>query len=202
VRERTLGLLANVSGDLAAQVATGLGLPAPAASPSTTDESSPALTQLVTAPGPVAGRVVGIVAVDGSDVAGVGKLKAGLEGQGVVVHVVGPHGGALTARKATVPVTRTLLTTRSVEFDAVVVAGGTGGFSDVKLDVLLQEMFRHAKPIAAWGDGADVLEAAGIDVEAPGIIVSSTPTAAQRKELLAALGLHRVWDRVPWVVAP
>jgi len=202
VRERTLGLLANVSGDLAAQVATGLGLPAPAAATSTTDESSPALSQLVTAPGPVAGRVVGIVAVDGSDVGGVGKLKAGLEGQGVVVHVIGPHGGALTTRKATVPVTRTLLTTRSVEFDAVVVAGGTGGFRDVKLDVLLQEMFRHAKPIAAWGDGADALAAAGIDVKAPGIIVSSTATAAQRKELLTALGLHRVWDRVPWVVAP
>ena len=47
----------------------------------------------------------------------------------------------------------TLLTTESIEFDAVVVAAGTAPVNDIKLIVLLQEAFRHCKPIGAWGDG-------------------------------------------------
>jgi hypothetical protein len=46
-------------------------------------------------------------------------------------------------------VERTLLTTRSIEFDAVLIAGGTAGLRDVKLSVLLQEAFRHCKALAA-----------------------------------------------------
>jgi catalase len=60
-------------------------------------------------------------------------------------------------------------------------------------------MFRHAKPLGAWGDGVKALERAGIDPAAPGVLVSRTPTAAQRTALLKALGLHRVWERVPLI---
>jgi catalase len=56
---------------------------------------------------------------------------------------------------------RTLLTARSAEFDALVVAGGTAPSSDIKLTLQLQEAFRHCKVLAAWGDGTVVLEAAG-----------------------------------------
>ena len=58
--------------------------------------------------------------------------------------------GALRGDRSSEIVERTLLTTRSVEFDAVVIAGGTAGLRDVKLTVLLQEAFRHCKPLAAW----------------------------------------------------
>ena len=45
-------------------------------------------------------------------------------------------------------VDRTLLTARSIEFDAVVVADGTTPTSDIKLVLLLQEAFRHCKALA------------------------------------------------------
>ena len=51
-------------------------------------------------------------------------------------------------------VDRTPLTTRSIEFDALIVAGSTTPSGDIKLTILLQEAFRHCKALAAWGDGA------------------------------------------------
>jgi catalase len=42
-----------------------------------------------------------------------------------------------------------------VEYDALVIADGTGELKDVKLTVLLQEMFRHCKIIGAWGERAE-----------------------------------------------
>ena len=116
-----------------------------------------------------------------------------------MLRVIGPHGGKLTTGRATGPVERTLLTTRSIEYDAVMVAGGTGGLVDIRLDILLQEAFRHAKPIGAWGDGVQVLDHAGIDISAPGVLVSERSTVAWRKDLVRALGLHRVWERVPLI---
>jgi catalase len=139
------------------------------------------------------------VVTDGADLAGVAKLRADLDAKGVVLHVIAPHGGTVTSGRASETATRTLLTTRSIEYDAVLVAGRTGGFADIRLTVLLQEMFRHAKPLGAWGDGEQVLVDAGIDVDAPGVLVAGSATAAQRKELLRALGLHRVWERVPLI---
>ena len=55
------------------------------------------------------------------------------------------------------------MTARSIEFDAVVVADGAPKDNDIKSVVLLQEAYRQLKPFAAWGDGAQVLAAAGID---------------------------------------
>ena len=46
-------------------------------------------------------------------------------------------------------VDRTLLTTRLVEFDALVVAGSAAPAADIKLTVLLQEAFRHCKALGA-----------------------------------------------------
>ena len=116
-----------------------------------------------------------------------------------MLRLIAPHGGKVTTAKSVETVDRTLLTTRSVEYDAVLVAGGSGGLVDIKLDVLLQEVFRHAKPIGAWGDGVQCLQRAGIPVDAAGVLVATRATAAQRKDLVRALGLHRVWARVPLI---
>ncbi len=62
-------------------------------------------------------------------------------------------------------------------------------------------MFRHLKAIGAWGDGVDVLAAAGIDAEAPGVLTGKKASAKLATGLIAALGLHRAWDRAPLVAA-
>jgi catalase len=160
IRERMLGVLAQVDEKLCAAVAEGLGLPAPAGDPATEVEPSPALSQIPTTPGPITGRVIGVLAAPGADLAGIGKLRKAAEAEGAVVRVVAPVGGVLKKNSTEEIVERTLPSTRSVEYDALVIADGTGGLKDIKLTVLLQEMFRHCKAIGAWGDGAQVLEAA------------------------------------------
>ena len=190
--------LARVDARLCAGVAEGLGLPAPAPSTPPADvEPSPALSQVVRVPGPILGRQVGVVVTDGADLAGVTKLRAALEKLGATLLVVAPHGGTVRKGRAAVVVDRTLLTVRSIELDAVVVADGAGQLADVRARRLLDEAYRHCKAVAAWGDGAALLEAAGVDPERPGVLVSDGWSAADRKALTTALGLHRAWDRFP-----
>jgi catalase len=157
--------------------------------------------QILAEPGPIDGRKIGIIADAGSDLAGVAALIKAAEGLGVTALVIAPVGGVLNAGRRKITADRTLATARSIEFDALVVSGGTTPSRDIKLVVLLQEAFRHCKTLAAWGDGAAVLKAAGISVRDPGVEVSKSVDKAFTAQLAAALGMHRVWDRAPKVMA-
>ncbi len=125
IKERELEVLANVDADLCRQVADGLGLPAPQGDPPTDSSTSPALSQLVTEPGPVAGRKVAVIADAGSDLAGIAALTKSLARQGVTALVTAAVGGTLKSGRRSVVVDRTFATTRSIEFDAAIVAAGT-----------------------------------------------------------------------------
>ncbi len=201
IKERELQVLANVDTALCEQVAAGLGLPAPKGKPADDVLISPALVQILTEPGPIDGRKVGIIADAGSDLAGVAKLVKDTAALGVTALVVAPVGGVLKAGRRQVTVDRTFATARSIEFDALVVAAGTMPAADIKLVVLLQEAFRHCKAIAAWGDGTAVLKAAHIPAKGPGITVAGDVDKAFTANLATALGLHRAWDRAPKVMA-
>jgi catalase len=93
------------------------------------------------------------------------------------------------------------LTARSVESDALVIAAGTTPAGDIKLVLLLQEAFRHLKALGAWGDGAAVLEAAGISAGSAGVVTGDAVVKSFIDQLAAAVGLHRAWDRAPAVMA-
>lgn len=152
IKERGLQELANIDADLCATVAAGLGLDAPEPTVQLGNPTpSPALSQ-VGSTWPVDGRVVGIVADDATDI---GELQAAiqaLDAAGVVPLVIAPHGGTLGA--GAVPVSRTLLTARSVEFDAVLFAAAP---EDQRVTVLVDEAFRHQKALGAWGSGTAAL---------------------------------------------
>jgi catalase len=201
IKERELQVLANVDADLCAQVAAGLGLPVPSGSPAADAALSPALSQIVTEPGPIAGRKIGIIADTGADLAGIAAIRKAAAKLGATALVIAPVGGVLGSGARTETVDRTLLTTRSVEFDALVVANGTAPAADIKLTVLLQEAFRHCKALGAWGDGTKILEAAGIAAGAPGVVTSNAAGKSFTDQLAAAVGLHRAWDRAPAVMA-
>ena len=198
IKERELRALANVDADLCAQVAAGLGLAAPAGAPAEDVTLSPLLSQIVVEPGPIAGRKVGVVADAASDLAGIAKLRQTLKKQGAAVHVIAPAGGVLTDGTNSEIVERTLLTVRSIEFDAIVVADGTVPTGDIKLILLLQEAYRHCKPVGAWGTGAAIVEATNISPEGPGVVIGKSVAKSFTDELIAAFGLHRAWDRAPW----
>jgi len=201
IKERQLEVLANVDADLCKQVAIGLGLPAPKGNPPKDVVLSPSLSQVVEIPGPIDGRKVGIIAGADSDLSGVAKLVDAVLGLNATPLVTAPVGGVLKSGRRSVIVERTLLTTRSIEFDAVVVADGTKPTNDLKLVLLLQEAFRHCKPIAAWGDGTAALRAAGIPLDAPGVLVADKMDRKFTTALAKAVGLHRVWERAVDVMA-
>jgi catalase len=214
VKERQLRALANIDPVLCQRVAQGLGLPVPEPTTPLVDAApSPALSQ-VGGSWPADGRIVGIVADERSDLAGVREVREAISAAGMVPLVIAPHGGMLEDGSGTpVPVQRTFLTARSVEFDAMLVAGAPASAPDAlpaydakaaapaadasvdpRVALLLTEAFRHAKAIGAWGDGAAALTAAG--VAGAGVVTgdSAATTLAQVQQLMAA---HRVWERFP-----
>jgi catalase len=195
IKERELEVLANVDAGLCELVAAGLGLPAPVGSPATDTVLSPALSQIVTEPGPIAGRKIGVIVDANADLVGVGKLRTAAKKLGADVVVIAAVGGVLTNGGHSEIVERTLLTARSIEFDTVLIADGVVPAGDIKLVLLLQEAARHCKALGAWGTGAAVLESAGIDLAGPGIVVGRNVAKKFTDELFATLGLHRVWAR-------
>jgi catalase len=114
---------------------------------------------------------------------------------GATALVIAPTGGVLKAGRRQVTVDRTLATVRSIEVDALVVAAGTEPLRDSRLAVLLQEIFRHFKVLAAWGDGDAVLKAAKLPLKGPGVELAEDVDKDFIARLAAAVGLHRAWNR-------
>lgn len=214
IRERQLAALANVDAGLCAAVAKGLGLPAPSATVEVPEvEPSPALSQ-VGKTWPVAGRIVGILADQDSDLSAVAAARKALDAEGMVPLVIAPEGGFLGSENdGGIPVQRTYLTARSTEFDAVIVAtaatpaadaepgldakaGTPAGTLDPRAGLLLGEAFRHAKAIASLDSAASAVTAAGIPQDAPGVVAGKDADAVVA-ELTGLLAAHRAWERFP-----
>ena len=199
IQDRMLGNLANVDGKLASNVAASLGKTAPKGHPARGIEPSPALSLVPAESGPIDGRVVGIFAGDGVDANGLLSISTALERAGARVVVIASHGGTIEGDDgSSIAVTKSALTTQSVEYDAILVAGGTSVHDqehDPYLAVNLGEAFRHHKTIAAWGDGVDVLAACSLATETPGLVTAPKASRAFSKALIEAIGWHRHWDR-------
>ncbi|MFG3599820.1 catalase [Micromonospora chersina] len=209
IKERQLQCLANIDPVLCEQVATGLGLPAPKPTVPLADaQPSPALSQ-VGREWPGDGRMVGIVVDADSDLDGVGRVRQAVFAAGMVPLLVAAHGGTV----GDLPVQRTFATGRSVEFDAILLAGApapapdalpardakAGAADSATVDprvlLLVEEAWRHAKAIGAWGAGADVLRQAGV-AGSPGVVTgdSGGEVFGAVQQLMSA---HRVWERFP-----
>ncbi|MFE2236462.1 catalase [Streptomyces sp. NPDC059442] len=214
IKERALRVLANIDPQLCGQVATGLGLPTPKATvPLADTDPSPALSQLG-ATWPTDGRVIGIVADEVADLDGVRAARQAVLAAGMVPLVIAPRGGTLGTAGDPITIQRTFANARSVEFDALLLAGAPGhgadaygardakagmataGDPDPRVLLLLTEAYRHGKAIGAWGSGEELLRAGGIGFEGDGIDVTDTGTTAVEK-VKDALAGHRVWDRFP-----
>jgi catalase len=208
IKERQLQCLANIDPVLCAEVATGLGLPVPEPTVALAEPApSPALSQ-VGGTWPPDGRMVGIVVDPDGDLSGVQAVRTAIFAAGMVPLVVAPHGGTVGDG---VVVQRTFAAGRSVELDAVLVAGapapapdalavrdekaGAAGTTalDPRVVLLLEECFRHGKVIGAWGAGVTALDVTGC-TGAAGVVHGETgvDVLAQVQEQMA---MHRVWDR-------
>ncbi|MER8002315.1 catalase [Streptomyces sp. NPDC095613] len=217
IKERALRVLANIDPELCEQVAKGLGLPAPEATvPLLALDPSPALSQLGRT-WPLDGRVIGIVTDGDGDLGGVRSVRQAVLDAGMVPLVIAPSGGELDADGSPITVQRTFATARSIEYDAILLAGvpgpgsdaygardakagngtpASGTATDPRVLLMLAEAFRHGKALGGWAGAETVLETAGISTGAPGVVTGTggTDVLAGITELL---GSHRVWERFP-----
>ena len=214
VVDRMLTRLDAIAPELGARVAMGLGAPVArrdgggiaglvtgAAGGAGEATVSAALSMNADLAYPVDGRVVQVLAADGADLAGVRSVRDILLGAAAMVHVVAPHKGAIagrTSRRVTdeLTVDRSFHTGHPAQSDAVVVAHGAGLATSPAAITWVQTAYRHCKPIAAWGDGVELLTAAGIAIDAPGVIVVDKVTKRFASTLVDALARHRVWARL------
>ncbi|WP_328862967.1 catalase [Streptomyces sp. NBC_00306] len=217
IKERALKVLANIDPKLCSQVAEGLGLPAPKATvPLVPVDPSPALSQMG-GDWPLDGRIIGIISDGQGDLAGVRAVRAAVLEAGMVPLVVAPTGGKLDPEGEPITIQRTYATARSVEFDAVLLVGVPGPGSDAfgardakagdpsgngnattdpRVLLMLSEAFRHGKAIGGWAGAGDVLTAANVPEDAPGVVVTQEGTEAL-EQIVQLLGQHRVWERFP-----
>ena len=191
IRERMLGLLAQVDSDLANRVATGLGLSVPKklekpmnmSVPADADprkfqpkrpeeelEPSPALRMLDNPNFPlktIKTRKIAFLVADGFNDASVIDMKMSLMKAGAKVVTVAPRLGVLTgADGETLNADFSFSTGASVLFDAVYVPDGEASVSALQAGPeavnFLREAYQHCKTIAAHGAGVQLLDNAGL----------------------------------------
>jgi catalase len=198
VKDRMVANLAYVDATLSSRVAANLGIKAPRSRVADAKiAKSPRLSLLSSPSDSIAGKTIGILCGDGVDSDGLDVVTAALERERAVVVIIGPRGGTLKGSSGAVEVTKSALTTQSVEYDALVVAGGASAgaiAADPYAAVNLGEAFRHYKTLGAWGEGRDVLRACGLDAQ-NGVVTGATATRAFTKALVKAIAQHRHWDR-------
>lgn len=208
VRVRMLSNLVNVDRNLAARVALVLGIPVPGPSPRVGNKRyapSPSLSMIARGnPNTVVSRKVAILAADGVDLAGLQTIKDGLTQAGATVKILSTHLGNLRGvAGGSLPVDNLIVTSPSVVFDAVCVPGGSASISALRAsgDALhfVREAFKHAKAIAALGEGADFLAAAGVLAAPNSALPAGVTRASDAGTLLTTfisdISVHRHWDR-------
>ncbi len=211
IRERMLASLVNVSAELAATVAGGLGMDVPPALPRVLDAPntpevtrSPALS-LTALPGDagIRTRRIAIFAADGVTGKPIAALQAALRDAGAACSVIAPRIGAVkTADGVALNALGSLENSASVLFDAVVLPDGAAGVALLAqhhqtLDFIAQQ-YRHGKTLLALGASTSLLAQAGVGPTLPtggadpGVLMAGAgDVAAAAAAFIEAVARHR-----------
>jgi catalase len=215
IRERILSMLGQVDAELAANVAAGLGIAKvpPMQSPPVKMASevaySSALSMLsLTGKEGIKTRKIAILAADGVDGKAIADMRQALADAGAQTKIIGLRLGEIAAADGQgVPIAHRIDTMPSVVFDAVFIPGGAPSVASlIELDEAQQfvrQAYKHAKIIAAAGEGAQLLSAVGIIGDQsqahypPGIIVAPEGKSVSdiAQAFIAAIAGHRQWER-------
>jgi putative intracellular protease/amidase len=145
-------------------------------------------------------RKVAILAADGVDLTELQAMQDALREVGAIGKIVAKRIGILTGvdgRERLID--HSLLTTSSVLFDAVYVPGGARSVAALVDDpdavAFVAEAYVHGKPIAATGEGLDLLRACGGDLAAsngdrPGVLAGRASKALS-SSFVEAIAAHR-----------
>ena len=183
IRERMLGILAQIDTGLATEVAYNLRLHVPKEIPANMGipadgnpehyasiikepmlDMSPALSMLKGPMDSIQTRVVAILAADGVDGDSLNTVKQALLDAGAIPEVISVRQNyVLTEDDTEIPVDKSFLTAASVFYDAVYVPGGVNSVATLEACAdavhFLNEAFKHCKAIAADAAAMQVLEA-------------------------------------------
>jgi catalase len=240
IRERVIGLLGLVSGELATRVAEGFGLsaiprlaapinhhvPADGAPESFGSrrgpkpvERSQALSMAETVKDTVRSRRVSILVADGVDAESLRTMREVVLAEEALPVLVAPRLGPVTDSDGKDHwVEQSLLTGSSVLFDAVYVPGGSGVAALAEeRDAIdwIAESYRHCKPIAASGEGVELLRSCpgildatseqrprnargngGDRATQDGVLVTDEAASEEfAAAFVAAIARHRFWER-------
>ena len=151
-------------------------------------------------------RKVAILCSDGVSEAAVLNMKSALKKQGAKGCVIAPHlGSVLTDSDGALAAEYSFLTASSVLFDAVYVPHGIGlnvlAENDDALEYL-NDAYKHCKIIGADGEASELLSGTAFaskltNTDSGIIITSDVGSEAFAQEFIAAMGMHRFWEREP-----
>ncbi|WP_231364061.1 catalase [Thioalkalivibrio sp. ALMg11] len=212
IRERMVSSLVNVSRELAAEVATGLGMEVPDAMPKAISDpeppevtESPALS-LMARPGEtgIRTRQIAVLVEDGVHRASLVDLHGALTGAGGIVHFVGSRVGMFVGDSGDkIEANKSMENSPAVLFDALVLPDGSEAVQSLAIDghtmEFIKDQFRHCKTILALGAGRELLEMAGIGPamqEDPGILLADGGAATEvASKFIDAIAAHRHLSR-------
>jgi catalase len=218
IRKAVVDMFNNVDGDLAIEIAKGVGVPAPdqkGGSPVT--KESPNLSQERsehTVKDTIKTRKVAILAANGCDSDDVSQVMKALEAGGAKANIISKHQGMLKSSSGEeFEVDKSFATTASVLYDAVYIPGGKENIEVLKMQGdavhFVSEAFKHCKPLGATGEGIELLKAANLPdlkysgqesadkvISDKGVVTSmKSDSGSFNDSFIVAIAKHRHWDR-------
>lgn len=220
IRERMLGILAQIDADLAKTVASNLGitnLPKPAeilnhsipADGNPKDfqpiykeaslKKSPALSMADTVKDTIKSRKIAFLIADGVDMTSLNEMKKALEDEQATVELIAPKLGATKGMKnEELPADESFLTAASVLYDAVFVPSGEKSMAALSQEPdaihFINEAFKHCKAIAFAHNSSALLDKTQLKgAKDPGLLIGSKGNLV--KDFITAIAKHRVWER-------
>lgn len=216
IRQRVVDMFNNVDGELAVQIAAGIGANAPAEpGGSGVTASSPAVSQANTIM-EARTRKVAVLMENGFNYPEVTQVISLLQNAGVHTEVISKNLGMLTSVDGQqLEVNKNYVSAGSIMYDAVYITGGRQSVDTLMThgDALhfINEGFKHAKTIGATNEGVDLLAISDIQAttflaapESQAQLVSEMGVVTIRnaadmgyftEEFIKGIAMHRHWSR-------
>ncbi|CAO3611899.1 unnamed protein product [Cunninghamella blakesleeana] len=210
VRKRMINVINHVDNDLARRIASAIGVPLPKKIAENKNQTTVGISiEKYPKPDNIKTRRVAILTAPGTNTAEAKTMYNFLKSKGAYPSYIGLALGDQDG----LDITDTYVTSASVLFDAIYVPSGnkdslkklTTTSSLFPMDepkVFVLDAFRHGKPVAASGNGVELLKSANVDLpsngkkELNGVVVGNKANSITN-DFEDALKQQRFWSRLP-----